>query len=89
MAKIDDLANAQNEIKRLAANQDSKVSNSLFYWVIGVFGAIFVVTVTFFSYILNYEIYRIEKIESKQQVDHDKLIKLETEFAHLMPKKSN
>lgn len=75
--------NIRNEFQRLKEDNENKVSNPLFYWVIGIIGAVFVGIVTIFGYVLNYEIYRIEQIDNKHQSDHDKIIKIETQFENI------
>ena len=76
--------NARGEFQRLKDDlqnkNENKVSNTLFYWVVGIISTVFVGTVTIFIYILNYEIYRIEHIDNKHQADHDKIIELKTQM---------
>lgn len=66
---------SRTEFQKLEAKSDNAVSNTHFKWVIGGICTLFVGA---FFYLLN----RIDNITS-HQLDHDKIIRLETELAHL------
>ncbi len=74
----------RNEIFKVRENfhksNNEKVSNSLFYWVIGGIGATSIIVITIFSGILNYAFNRVDTIDSRHQGDHDKIIRLETQM---------
>ena len=80
LAISDELEDTKNELKRLAISQDSKVSDILFYWVIGGIVTFISIGIVVVSGILNYAVNRIDQIDNKHQIDHDKITKLETQL---------
>lgn len=78
MSKNLDLVDTKDELKRLAQQQNDKVSHSLFYWIMGGIGALISIGIIIISGILSYTLNRVDQVDLKHQVDHDKITKLET-----------